>query len=65
MTNNLTNNYNKILPNISRSKGNRKITFGQLVKYKMKNIFLEKSFTKCCVKLLPDPFLKNQNWGYF
>ena len=26
----------------------------------MKNIFLEKSFTKVVEKLLPDPFLKNQ-----
>ena len=26
----------------------------------MKNVFLEKSFTKVVEKLLPDPFLKNQ-----
>ena len=37
----------KILSNISRSKGNQAIKFGQLVKHNMKNIFLEKSYTKC------------------
>ena len=36
-----------ILPNILRIKGNRKIKFGQLKEYNMKNIFHEKSKTKC------------------
>ena len=36
-----------ILPNISRSKGNQTKKFGQLRDYKMGNIFLEKSYTKC------------------
>ena len=35
-----------ILPNISRSKGNQTMKFGQLIEYNMRNIFLEKSFTK-------------------
>ena len=35
-----------ILPNISRSKGNQTMTFGQLIECNMKNIFLEKSYTK-------------------
>ena len=35
-----------ILPNISRSKGNQTMTFGQLIECNMKNIFLEKSSTK-------------------
>ena len=35
-----------ILPNISRSKGNKAIKFGQLIEYNMKNIFLEKLCTK-------------------
>ena len=34
-----------ILPNISRSKGNKAIKFGQLIEYNMKNIFLEKLST--------------------
>ena len=33
-----------ILPNISRTKGNKAMKFGQLVEC---NIFLEKSYTKC------------------
>ena len=36
-----------ILPSTSRGKGNRTITFRQLIKYNMRTIFLEKSFTKC------------------
>ena len=36
-----------ILPNISRSKGNQSIKFGQLTEYDMRKIFLEKSYTKC------------------
>ena len=34
-----------ILPNIS-SKGNQTMKFGQLIEYNMRNIFLEKSYTK-------------------
>ena len=33
----------RILPNISRSNGNQTMKFGQLIKYNMINIFLEKS----------------------
>ena len=36
-----------ILPNISISKGNQSIKFGQLIEYNMRNIFLEKWYTKC------------------
>ena len=36
-----------ILTNISRSKGNQTMKFGQLTEYSMRNIFLEKAFTKC------------------
>ena len=35
-----------ILPNISRSKGNQIMKFGQLIEYNMKNILVEKSYTK-------------------
>ena len=35
-----------ILPNISRSKDNQTINLGQSIAYNMRNIFLEKSFTK-------------------
>ena len=33
-----------ILPNISRSKGNQEMKFGQLIEYNMRNIFVEKSY---------------------
>ena len=47
-----------ILPNISRSKGNQTMKFGQLIEYNMKNVFLGKSYSG---KLFLDHFLKNQN----
>ena len=34
------------LPNILRSKGNQTMKFGQLIEYNMRNIFIEKSYTK-------------------
>ena len=36
-----------MLPNISKSKGNQTMKFVQLIKYSMRKIFLEKSYTKC------------------
>ena len=36
-----------MLLNISRSKGNQPMKFGQLIECNMKNIFLEKSHIKC------------------
>ena len=36
-----------ILPNISRSNGNRTMKLGQLIECNMRNIFLEKSYPKC------------------
>ena len=47
-----------MLPNISRSKGNRTIKFGQLVEYNMRNIFLEKSYTKYDIETIPRSFSK-------
>ena len=47
-----------ILPNISRSKGNQAMKFGQLIEYNMRNIFLEKSYTKCGGETSPKPFSK-------
>ena len=45
-----------ILPNISRSKGNQTMKFGQLTEYNMRNIFPEKSYTKCVGETSPKPF---------
>ena len=47
-----------ILPNISRSKGNQTIKFGQLIQYNMRNIFFEKSYTKRGGENIPRPFSK-------
>ena len=48
-----------ILPSISRCKGNQKMKFGQLIEYKIKNIFLTKSSKNVIEKTVPDPFLEN------
>ena len=45
-----------ILLNISRSKGNQTTKLGGLIEYSMKNIFLEKSYTKCGRETSPRPF---------
>ena len=50
-----------ILPNISRSKGNQTMKFGQLIEYNMKNIFLKKSYTKCDGQTILRPFSKTSN----
>ena len=54
-----------IIGNISGSKGNQAMKFGQLIAYSMRNNFFENSYTKGCGEILPDPFLKNQTWEYF
>ena len=48
----------RILTNISRSKGNQAIKFGQFIEYNMRNIFLEKSHTKCDGDTIPRLFSK-------
>ena len=45
-----------ILPNISKSKGNQTMKMGQLIKQKMRNIFLEKLRTKCGEETSPGLF---------
>ena len=49
---------NFILSNISRSKDNQKMKFGQLKDYNMRNIFLEKSYAKYGMKASPSTFYK-------
>ena len=49
----------QVLPNISRSKRNQRMKFGQLIDYN-RELFLLKNDTKNVVeKLVPNPFLKN------
>ena len=50
-----------MLPNISRSKDNQATKFGQLIEYNMRNISVEKSYTKCAGETIPRPFSKTQN----
>ena len=45
-----------ILPNISRSKDNQRMKFVQLIKYNIRNIFLEKSYTESGGEIIPRPF---------
>ena len=46
-----------ILSNISRSKSDKTMKFGQLIKCKMRNIFLEKSYLKCGGETIHRTFL--------
>ena len=46
------------MPNISRSKGNHTVKFDQLIESSMRNIFLEKSYTKCGGETIPGPSSK-------
>ena len=48
-----------ILPNISRSKDNQTMKFGQSIEYSMRNIFIQNSYTKCGGKTIPRPISKN------
>ena len=41
---------------ISGEKGNQTMKFGQLMEYNMRNIFLQKSYTKCGEETSPRPF---------
>ena len=45
-----------ILPNMYRSKGNQTMKFGQLIECNLRNIFLDKSYTKCGGESSPRPF---------
>ena len=48
----------QILNNVSRSKGNQTMKFGQLLEYNMRNTFVEKSCTKCGGETIPRSFSK-------
>ena len=49
------------LPNISRSKDDKKMKFGQLIEYNMRKNFLEKSYTKYDVETIPRTFPKKSH----
>ena len=52
------------MPNILRSKGNQAMKFGQLIEYNMRNIFLEKSYTKCGGETSPRTFSGKLKFEY-
>ena len=54
----LTNNCNTQISQCSRSKENQTMKFGQLIDYNMRNIFAEKSYTKCGGETIPRHFSK-------
>ena len=37
--------------------------FGHLIKYNLRNIFLEKLYTKCGGETIPRPFFKKSKWS--
>ena len=45
-----------VLPNILASKGNQTMKFDQLIECNMRNIFLQKAYTKCGGETNPRPF---------
>ena len=47
-----------LLPNFSRSTGNETMKFGQLIEHNLRNIFVEKSYTKCAAETIPRSFSK-------
>ena len=52
-----------ILPNVSKSKDNQAMKFGQLIEWNMRNIFLEKSYTKCGWGTTPRRFSEKLKLG--
>ena len=53
----LTNNCNAHI-DLYLKKQRQQRKFGQLIEYNMRNIFLEKSYTKCDGGTIPRPFSK-------
>ena len=49
------------VPNISRSKGNQTLKFGQLIEHNIRINFLENHTQNMVAKLFPEPFLRSQN----
>ena len=45
-----------MLLNILRSNGNQAMKFGQSIEWNMRNIFIEKSYTKCGGEISPRLF---------
>ena len=50
-----------MLSNISRNESNQTMKFGQLIEFEIRNIFLDKSYTKCGGETIPRPISKKSN----
>ena len=46
------------MTDISRSKDNQAMKFGQFIEHNLRNIFLEKPYTKCGGETIPRTFFK-------
>ena len=54
-----------MLPIISKTKSNQEIKFDQLIEYNMKNIFVEKSYTKSAGEIILRPLSKKSKLSIF
>ena len=54
-----------ILHNISRNKGNQAMKIGQLIEYNMRNIFVDKSYTKYTEETVTRPLSKKSELSLF
>ena len=59
----LTNSCNTHIAQYSRIKGNQTMKFGQIIECNMKNIFFEKSYTKCDGETSPRLFSEKLKLG--
>ena len=48
-----------------RNNGNQTMKWGQLIEYKMRNIFLEKLFTKCGEETSPRPLCEKSKLSIY
>ena len=51
-----------ILTNTSRNKGSQAMKFCQLIEYNLRNVFIQKSYTKCGRETIPRPFFKKSKF---
>ena len=54
-----------ISKSMTSQPGNQAMKFGQLIEYKMRIIFVEKSYTKCAGKTIPRPLSKKSKLSIY
>ena len=50
-----------LLPSISRNKSEQTMKLSQLIEYKMRNVFLEETYTKCSGETILTLFSRKSN----